>query len=281
MAHSREKRSACRQWRDPSHARLGDGEALDLNEAMTSGICPSPAEAVAIAEAVVGSRFKGASFAFVAGSILRGQGVRHSDIDLVVLFDKVDAAWRESFFADGVPVEAFVHDAGTLARFVDADVARGCPSILNMIVEGVVVGEAKANAETLRQTIGERLAAGPPPLTESQLNALRYEIGDAVDDLRADRPASETLSLGAALYPKLAELALRGRGRWNGTGKWASRLLSALDPALAASFEAAFRELFVSGETGAVIKLAEAELSPHGGPLFDGDKRLAPPSWRV
>lgn len=243
--------------------------------------CPSPAAALAIAEALLQTRYADASFAYVAGSIMRGQGTYLSDIDLVVIYDHLDAARRESFMAQGVPVEAFVHDVHTVVWFIDEDVKRGRPSLLNMINEGVVIGPAPAPAEQLRQQVSQRLAAGPPALSAAALNALRYEITDATDDLRGERSAGEVMAIGAMLHARLVELALRGRGRWYGTGKWAPRLLNEIDQRLAQRFDEAFRGLFVSGNAGWVIALAEDELAPHGGALFDGDCRVAPASWRV
>ena len=243
--------------------------------------CPSAAAAVALAETVFRTRYKDASFAYVAGSIVRGQGTQHSDIDLVVIYDRLEAARRESFQAEGVPVEAFVHDYDTLAWFVEQNVSRGRPSILNMIVEGTIIGRSPVRAEKLRRDVSDRLTKGPPPLSIAAINALRYDITDAVDDLRDERTPGEALAIGALLHPKLVELALRGRGRWNGTGKWAPRLLNQVDISLADRFDHAFRTLFVSGNTDLVIALAEAEMAPHGGSLFDGDCRSAPASWRA
>ncbi|WP_277964551.1 hypothetical protein [Pseudomonas sp. RIT-To-2] len=243
--------------------------------------CPSPAAALAIAEAVLRTRYPDASFAFVAGSIMRGQGTYLSDIDLVVVYAHLQAARRESFVVQGVPVEAFVHDLRTLAWFVDADVDRGRPSLLNMVAEGVAIGEAAQQAEPLRREVVQRLADGPSPMTSAALNLLRYEITDAVDDLRGQRSDAEKMAIGAMLHPRLVEVALRGRGRWYGTGKWAPRLLAQIDPALAERFDRAFRGLFVSGAAAPVIQLAEEELAPHGGLLFDGDCRVAPVEWRT
>ncbi len=241
----------------------------------------TPAEALTIAEAVFHTRYNGAAFAYAAGSIMRGEGTYLSDIDLVVVFDHLKAARRESFTVDSVPIEAFVHDPETLAWFVNEDVARGRPSILNMIVEGKIVGPGQGAAEALRAEVAARLRNGPLPFSTISLNGLRYEITDAVDDLRGDRTAEEVLAIGAMLHPKLVELALRGRGHWNGTGKWAPRLLTNIDADLAVRFDSAFRTLFTRGDGGPVIALAEAELAPHGGALFDGDCRDAPASWRV
>lgn len=248
---------------------------------MTHRVCPSPSAALAIAKAVLASRYEGASFAYVAGSIMRGQGTYLSDIDLVVIFDHLDAAWREAFVVDGVPVEAFVHDARTLAWFVEQDISCGQPSILTMIAEGMAIGRDPDRAETLRRGVSDRLSAGPPMLGPAALNTLRYAITDAIDDLRGERSPGEKMAIGAMLHPRLVELALRGRGRWNGTGKWAPRLLGKVDILLAIRFENAFRVLFVSGDPAPVIALAEAELEPHGGSFFDGDRRSAPASWRL
>lgn len=241
----------------------------------------TPAEALTIAEAVFHTRYSGAAFAYAAGSIVRGEGTYLSDIDLVVVCDHLDAARRESFIFDDVPIEAFVHDRETLGWFVNEDAARGRPSILNMIVEGMIIGGDRSKAEEIRAEVSVRLESGPRPLSAAALDTLRYEITDAVDDLRGDRATYETLAIGAMLYPKLVELALRGRGRWNGAGKWAPRLLTKIDPELAIRFDSAFRALFTEGAAGPVIMLVEAELAPHGGPLFDGDRRDAPGSWRV
>ncbi|SDI40736.1 hypothetical protein SAMN05216588_11665 [Pseudomonas flavescens] len=91
---------------------------------MSNQLLPCPATALVIANQLLRTRYAGASFAYVAGSIMRGQGTYLSDIDLVVIYDCLEAARRESFMADGVPVEAFVHDRQTLGWFIDADVGR-------------------------------------------------------------------------------------------------------------------------------------------------------------
>jgi hypothetical protein len=230
---------------------------------------------------VVASRYPDAAFALAAGSIMRGHGTVLSDIDLIVMYDHVETAKRESFMADGVPVEAFIHDRETLAWFVNDDVARCQPSILNMIIEGVVIGPRPEDAEALKRQIGARLAEGSPPLSPVDRDALRYRITDAIDDLRGERGAAEIMAIGALLYAPLAELALRGRGHWIGEGKWVPRLLATADADLAARFNDGFRALFASGNCAPVIALAERELAPHGGPLFDGDCRPAPASCRA
>jgi len=71
-----------------------------------------------IAKEIFESKYPEAKVIFLAGSIVRGEGTPYSDLDLVVIFDKLPAAYRESFYSQGLPVEAFVHDPETLNYFL-------------------------------------------------------------------------------------------------------------------------------------------------------------------
>ncbi|WP_418336537.1 nucleotidyltransferase domain-containing protein [Rhizobium gallicum] len=93
---------------------------------------------------VLSARFDGYSFAFAAGSIVRGEGTENSDIDLVVVFERLDRVWRESFVDNGLPFEAFVHDPETLNRFFERDLNSSHPLIVNLAgYPGVQAGEER------------------------------------------------------------------------------------------------------------------------------------------
>ncbi|MEZ2128306.1 MULTISPECIES: nucleotidyltransferase domain-containing protein [unclassified Sinorhizobium] len=237
-------------------------------------------DVVAIARRVLASRFPGALCAFVAGSILRGQGTVASDIDLVVVFDRVETGWREFFSESGFPVEAFVHDPETLGWFIDTDAKSGFPIIVDMVASGHVIGSDLWCADALKAHAAKILAAGPAPLAPPQLNALRYVITDLVDDLRGERSSSELRAIAARLFQPLADLALLGRNQWSGKGKWIPRLLEKLDDFLARNFDEAFR-LAMEGNPATLIAFAETELARHGGPYFAGDRREAPAEARL
>lgn len=225
--------------------------------------------ALAAARKCLATRFKGASHLFVAGSILRGDGNAFSDIDIVVLYPKLERAWRESFVLDGFPIEAFVQDPETLAYFFEHDAERGVPVIIDMVANGVILGDASAEAAVLQQRAWQILAARPKPLTGAPLDAMRYVLTDLADDLRADRPADEIAATAAQLYPRLIDLMLPGRGHWTGNGKWGPRLLRRLDPALAEVAAETFRDA-VLGKPSALVSLTDQELARHGGRCFDG-----------
>lgn len=233
-----------------------------------------PKRALAAAENLLANRFAGAALAFVAGSIMRGQGTTASDIDLVIVFPSLDRAWRESLFEAGFPVEVFVHDRQTLQYYLDKDVESGCPIMIDIVSSGRVIGSDAQLAQRLQSQAIAMMAQGPK-LAEPDFDWLRYRVSDLADDLRGDRPAAEIRAIAAQLYPLLADLMLLGRGMWTGRGKWAPRLLLRLKPELAEAFDRAFQHA-VAGNAAPMLALADAELAGHGGPYFAGYRQDAP-----
>ncbi|MBB3133238.1 hypothetical protein FHS26_000942 [Rhizobium pisi] len=231
--------------------------------------------ALAVARRCVASRYDGAAFAYVAGSIMRGEGTEFSDIDLVVVFPSLERAWRESFTLEGFPVEAFVHDEQTLAHYLHADADSGYPIMANMVATGSIVGPDIERARAVQAKAAGMLAAGPKPLAGPAYDALRYQVTDLADDLRGVRPPEEIAAIAALLYQKLADLILLGRGAWSGRGKWAPRLMKRLDAQLATEFDAAFR-LAAAGDGARFLALADRELALHGGRYFDEFRQEAP-----
>lgn len=248
---------------------------------MTEAPPLSPDQAQALAERVVQARFPDADAAFAAGSFFRGEATAMSDLDLVVLHRRLPRAWRESFVFDGVPVEAFVHDDETLPWFFQRDREAGRAAILDMVATGRIVGPRRDRAASLQVDAAALLAAGPPPLEAAQLDRLRYDITDKLDDLAGQRSHAEILAIGAALYGTLAELILRGHGQWTSTGKWVPKLLRRFDRRLAARFSQVFDALFALGAVAPVIEFADDALRVHGGRLFDGHLQWAAPTARI
>ncbi|MCM5557419.1 nucleotidyltransferase domain-containing protein [Pleomorphomonas sp. JP5] len=236
--------------------------------------------ALAAARKCLATRFKGASHLFVAGSILRGEGNAFSDIDMVVLYPRLERAWRESFVLDGFPIEAFVQDPETLAYFLQNDAERGVPVMVDMVANGVIISDAPAEAAAIQQRARQVLAAGPKPLSGAPLDALRYILTDLADDLRAERPADEIAATAAQLHPRLIDLMLLGRNRWTGNGKWGPRLLRRLDRRLAEEAAEAFKDA-VLGKPAALLSLTDRELARHGGGCFDGYRSDAAESARL
>lgn len=104
---------------------------------------------------------------FLAGSIVRGEGTPFSDLDLVVIFKRLPAAYRESFYCQGFPVEAFVHDPEMLNYFLhEADRSSGIPSLTQMVLEGAEIPKANELSRSLKQLAASAMELRPSHLSE-------------------------------------------------------------------------------------------------------------------
>src|SRR5215218_4555324 len=232
----------------------------------------SPVEA---AQRIWQERYEGARVVFLGGSVMRGDATPASDLDIVVEYERLPNAYREAFVYGGWPVEAFVHDAGSLEEFFERDRRRGVPSLMSMVWEGTEVPEASEFSEGLKCRARELLEAGPPPWDEEELTLRRYRLTDWVDDMRFPRSGEELVATGAWLYQDAAEFYFRTRGMWSAHSKTIPRRLRAADAAFAERFLRAFEALFTEKRPGPAIALVEELLEPFGGLLFDGFRKEA------
>jgi hypothetical protein len=234
----------------------------------------SPVEA---ARGIWRERYAGAGVIFLAGSVLRGEATRTSDLDIVVVFEELADAYREAFTFAGWPVEAFVHDAGSLRHFYGVERRRGLPSLMRMVIEGLEVPEASEFSEGLKREASEAYEAGPLPFDEAELRLRRYRLTDWVDDIRFPRSDEELVASGAWLYQDASDFFFRSRGLWSAHSKTVPRRMREVDAEFASKFLAAFESLFTEKRSAAAVALVEELLAPFGGTLFDGfrmDARL-------
>src|ERR1700681_3039967 len=211
-------------------------------------------------------QFPGAEVVLLAGSIVRGESTPYSDLDLVVLYEEIEHAYRVSFRAEDYPVEAFVHDKATLRYFMlDMDGPSGIPSLARMAVEGIEVPQPAPLSRSMKEFARSVLEAGPPPLSDEELSRARYAITDLLDDLRAPRSKAELLAPGAQLYERLADFLFRANRSWSARGKAIPGRLLEEDERLAADFDHSFAVMFSQGDAGPVLDLANRILAPHGG----------------
>lgn len=234
----------------------------------------SPVEA---ASEIFRARHAGARVLFLAGSVMRGEGTPASDLDIVVVYERLPNAYRESFTHRGWPVETFVHDVETLNYFLtESDRKDGFPSMANMVLEGREIPEPTALSQSLKRLAAETVAAGPSALSAEDLERTRYVLTDKVEDIRFPRTDAELVASGADMYETVADFYLRSRGLWSAKGKAIPRRLREVDAQFAARFGEAFESLFNAKRPGQVVALVEEVLAPFGGFLFDGYKLDAP-----
>jgi predicted nucleotidyltransferase len=175
-----------------------------------------------IARRFVAAKFPDAECAFVAGSLMRGEGKPHPDIDLVVLYGpNFVAVRREAHAFEGVLIDVFLHNEQAQDFFFDKDGRRGVCALLSMIVEGRVIGKDAALAEKRKRMAKALIEKGPPPLDESELKRRRYFISDLLDDLRDDRPPGEVIGCLSGLFLLLGDFHLRAQNQSGAL--WVSR----------------------------------------------------------
>jgi hypothetical protein len=228
-------------------------------------------------------RWPNARVATIGGSIAAGTPTPTSDIDLLLVFDAVPQAWRDTLSVDGRTVELFCHDPATFDHFCRAiDAPSGRMPLAEMAAHGVsVLPEDEAGA-WLRAHAHALLDQGPPALAPEQVAARRYEITTLLEDLVDAVAHDEALATAVKLHEAVAQFALRMAGAWGGTGKHLARRLRAADPALAADLVAAMDTLAADpARANALFDAAvQRTLAPHGGPLLAGHMLAAPATWR-
>ena len=238
----------------------------------------------AIAVRLVQEHYPTAVAAIIGGSFATGRQTATSDIDLLLLFDHVDCAWRSTIVAEGRTVELFAHDLATFTYFCkEMDAPGGTVPLAMMVLEGENIaapGPQHAQLLALAQAFA---AAGPPMLDAENLQRRRYAITTALEDLVDSRHPGEALAVACQLYEALADLHLRAAGVWSGGGKHLFRCLQAFDAAIAAQLDGALRLTAADLSAGqrAFEQVTAAVLAPVGGPLLDGFTLPAPAHWRA
>jgi hypothetical protein len=223
--------------------------------------------AVVDARELVGELFPGARWAVLAGSVITSSRTAGSDLDIVVVLADGNPRppYRESREYRGWPVELFVHDGETLARYLAKDLPSRRPVLHRMVATGVLLtGADDEHAQQTRDMAYAVLAAGPSPLTESELVLARYGRTDLLDDLTHAVDDGERTTIAAWTWIRCAEVALALRRHWTGTGKWLLRELRDLDDDLAT------RWLAAANDPDAIAALARDILARAGGPYFAG-----------
>ena len=236
---------------------------------------------IEITNEILRAKYRKAELAFLAGSIVRGEGTAFSDLDLVVIFKEMPNAFRESFYFGGRPVEVFAHTPETLNYFMsESDRSSGIPSMAQMVSEGVEIPEKSDLSKKLKRLAQNCLKLKPPALPPEELDQRRYRITNLIDDIREPRSKEELTASATELYAALADFYFRANRLWSGRNKSIPRVFEKTNPELRREFCDGFEELFVHGKSARVIELTEKLLAPHGGFLFETERLSAPPEQR-
>jgi hypothetical protein len=240
----------------------------------------SAKQALDLAARIKADRFDDADTVLVAGSVATGHASPTSDLDLVVIYERVDGARRQCFTFEGFAVDAFCHDLETINYFCwEIDRPSGVPVLPIMLWQGIELPPESPLTAIARATGEMVLAAGPLHLSEGEIAKRRARIASLSDDLVSARSDAERLASGVWLYGLLADSELRLANTWSGRGKGLYLALERHDDQYARAYHAAFDALFGRGDAAAVQGLVNAFLEHSGGRAVRRSE-TAPHEWR-
>jgi hypothetical protein len=139
-----------------------------------------------------------------AGSIIRGNGDRHSDIDTYVIFE---GTYRQRLHRlyNGVRFEIFVNPPRQIRQYFQAEQRSGGGFTLHMLATGHIAWQKNDIVDALRQDAQQILDNGPRYSAEA-LTMERYLIIDKLEnalDLRFRDPAMGYIMLMEAVSSML------------------------------------------------------------------------------
>ena len=248
---------------------------------MLKDLC-SKNDPLATIQKLIKERYEDAKAIFWAGSVSVNQGTSASDLDLVIVFEKIAHAYREAFFYDGWPIDAFVHDLNTLRYFFEESrTGNGISGLCYMILNGREVTNPSAFSENVKKLAQEVLNAGPATWEQEQIDKERFLITDVLDDIKYPAGRDEQIASAAWLLEALGQFYFRSQHKWCASGKSIIRYLKIDNPDLALEFTQAFEGVFQTGYSAALELLVKKILKPYGGLFWNGFRSDAPKESKI
>lgn len=216
---------------------------------------------------IASARYPGHAFVLLHGSSLHGTARADSDIDLIVVYTKDTAPYRQSFIEDGKIFDAFVYDAESLHYLLHAGRQNQQTVILDIVCASVTLPYETRASDYLRRS-AQRLRLVPtsaPP--QCGFLPFRVAMTNLLRDLRATTQPQEVTALAIELFMSVSNHMLRIRGIGGHARKHWRRALEAADPDVLHDLESAFELAVRTNDTTALAIVGERALAQHGGQL--------------
>ncbi len=121
---------------------------------------------------------------YLTGSYAHGMADQYSDIDLyIILNDAVDWRERGNRNVDGFIIEYFANPFRQVKQYIETQHIDGNQITINMILDSIVILDANASADTLREYCLQKLAEPFPELDEASKGVKLYAIWDRFNEL--------------------------------------------------------------------------------------------------
>jgi len=222
-------------------------------------------------------KFSGAKTAFLAGSFTQGLETKFSDLDVVIIFEKIDHAYRKAFEFEGFLIDAFIHAQETLQYFYDElDIKSRMLALPMMIAKGQEF-PIKTELGDQLQKEAMKIIQSKPFISKDEIDRRRFQVTDLLDDLKGLPDSThERLLVCFELHRHLLKFFLLSQGHWIGSGKSLIRILEAVDMKMADRFF----EVFKDQKQEAIESLVQYILKSHGGLFWVGFRSDAPSEFK-
>lgn len=256
-------------------------EQADTGEVWMVKDLPARNDPLSTIQKLIKERYVNAKAVFWAGSVAANQGASTSDLDLVIVYERVPNAYREAFTYDGWPIDAFIHDLETLRYFCGRlEASDGKPALINMILHGQEILTQNSVSIEAKVIAAEALANGPDAWNQAQIDKERFLITDILDDIKSPKNKEEQIISAVHLFEPLLQFYFRAATKWTASGKSLMRLFKQENPELAEEWTAAFEILIQTGDASSIENAVTKILEPYGGYLWDGFRSDAPAEWK-
>lgn len=220
----------------------------------------------AAASSLLSSRFPHARCAWLTGSAATGDVTATSDVDLVVVADDDAPSFRETVRQDSLLVELFVHSPTSLRYWYERERRENRCTLAHMVATGVALTDSGPGVQ-LQRDAELHVEAGPAPRSQADIDALRYGLSAALDDLTDAREARAFVAM--QVMELAGELRLAHADSWTGSGKWLHRWLRHVDSQCADDLAAGWQEA-ANGQIRSLVEVADRVLNLTGGRLQAG-----------
>ncbi|MGG4168061.1 nucleotidyltransferase domain-containing protein [Rossellomorea vietnamensis] len=227
------------------------------------------ASAIETAKQFIHEKFPTCQAALLGGSVVRGEETATSDLDIVVLDERLQTEYRESLIYYGWPIEVFVHNLKTLRHYFQSDANRARPSLPRMVSEGIPLTDHTI-IDKIKQEANTILRDGPPEWSAETIRMKRYFLTDTLEDFIGSTNRGESIFIANSIGESLHEFVLRTNHHWIGSSKWIVRALKVYDQKFAEDYVNAFEEFYRKDDKKDIVRLVDSVLQTHGGRLFDG-----------
>ncbi|KTD67594.1 methyltransferase [Legionella santicrucis] len=220
---------------------------------------------------LINERYSEALAVFWAGSVSRREGTQFSDLDLVIIYEKLPNAYREAFIYEDWPIDAFVHDRESIRYFFEESRKNsGISGTIQMILSGKEMMPSSDFSNGIRKEAYHYLKQGPAAWDKSQIDKERFLMTDALEDILYPKSYEEQIASASWLFEALSQFYFRAQNKWCASGKSIIHYLHQANPDLAREFSESFKHVFKGGDAAHLKRLVEKILQPYGGFLWEG-----------